>query len=424
MKLFKFFLALSVLGSALTGHATHPYTEQLEAAKEASSNVRNALRHDFDQKTALCEDLDALTAFIQSSGQGVDAADLAGKIKGRLGTEQSKFKLYEDLIRPLSGGTKVTWSQKFQKMGFGLQDIMDTYVTEDNVRKVLSGEHIFDTGLTDESWPALLQTNATVKSPEFWGTTKVARYSVFLLAVAAQLMDPDNKAPVTGAAVLEKAGIRIDDAPVAHIVPLPALFNPATAQWKQYLGGSLFFVEDYMSGAPGLLMTGEFQFGGHRNVDESSSLEPRYPKGKRFGPHDASSLMAGIFEYPKLFATLYQSMFCLSHLEPEVYATYLSKMTDDAQKDVTQKVAELGEKFVAVAIQDMVAGDIFGYRTPNPTNPAAGPGHTGLFIGYSKEGNPVIFTGNRGLPQNQMDGIGLEEKVISAGALPFAMRAK
>lgn len=244
------------------------------------------------------------------------------------------------------------------------------------------------------------------------------------MAVAGQLMDPENKAPVTGATVLEKVGIRIDEAPIAHIVPLPALFNPATTQWRQYLGGSLFFVDEYAEGRPGFLMTGEFQFGGHRNVDESNSLEPRYPTGKRFGPQDASSLMAGIFEYPKIFATLYQSMFSLSQLEPEVYATFLGKMTAAAQADVEKKVAELSEKFVAVAIQDMVAGDIFGYRTPNPDNPAAGPGHTGLFIGYSSTHNPVIFTGNRGLPQNQMDGIGLEEKTVPATALQFAMRAK
>lgn len=424
MKLFKFFVALAMLGGALTGHAVHPYAEQLQAAKDASSPVRTALRHDFDQKTAICQDLDTLAAFIQSNGQGADAADLTGKVKARLSKEQDRLKLYEGLVAPLEGGVKVTWSQKFQKMGFGLQNIQDAYATEDNVRKVLAGTHIFDTALTEDSCPAVLRTTATVDSPEFWGTTKVARYSVFLMAVAAQLMDPDNKAPVTGATVLEKAGISIDDAPVAHIVPLPALFNPETAQWNKYLGGSLFFVDEYSQGTPGFLMTGEFQFGGHRNVDESNSLEPRYPHGKRFGPHDASSLMAGIFEYPHLFATLYQSMFALSQLEPDAYATYLGKMNPSAQDDVKQKVAQLGEKFSAVKIEDMVAGDIFGYRTPNAQNPAAGPGHTGLFIGRSSSGNPIIFTGNRGLPQNQMDGIGLEEKTVPASALQFAMRAK
>lgn len=167
MKLFKFFVALSVLGSALSGHAIHPYAEQLDAAKESSPHVRNALRHDFDQKTALCQDVDTLTAFIQSTGQGVDAADLASQVKARLGKEQDRFKLYEALINPLAGGVKVTWSQKFQKMGFGLQNILDTYVTEDNVRKVLAGEHIFDTGLTEDSYPSVLKTTATVDSPEF-----------------------------------------------------------------------------------------------------------------------------------------------------------------------------------------------------------------------------------------------------------------
>lgn len=417
MKLPKILLALPILGLAFSSYAVHPYAEQLDAAK-ASFHVVKALEHDRKAKEEAIRDINTLSSFIQSKSEGIVVADLLRKMKVRLEGEQDSLRFMSRLVQPSQAGVKATWSLKTHKMLEAVTDLLtSSYLTEDNLGKIIKGSHLQDISANEETCPAILGQG-------FWGTTQGTRYELFLVSIAAELMNPTGKSPVMGVDVLKAAEINIDTSPIAHIVPLPALFSCDTS-WSKYLTGSLFFVPDYSQDRAGFFMTHTgFLFGGHRNVDEANHLESRYPEGKLFGPEDCSSSVGKICDYKGVIATLYQWMFWKEKFEHDSYESILTQISAEPARDIREKVAEFKTHFEAINIEEMVAGDIIGWRTQAEGKPLGTGGHTGLFIGSSSEGNPIFLGPNRGLPQTQMDGFGLEEKAKPEGAEQFAMRPK
>jgi hypothetical protein len=183
MKLPKFLLALPILGLILSSYAVHPYAEQLEASK-SQPFIRRALDQDRAAKEEAVRNMNSLSAFIKSKAEETKLetrADLFGRIKTRLEGERKYLGVVDTILEPLSGGITTTWSLETHKMGLALKDLLESYLTEDNLAKVVGGTHLFDTTLTEDSFPAVLNTG-------FWGTTQAPRYALFLLSVAAELM--------------------------------------------------------------------------------------------------------------------------------------------------------------------------------------------------------------------------------------------
>lgn len=405
-------LALSIIGMTIPGWAVHEYEEQLQNAAQFPI-IQTALKNDKESKEKAIEDMSALSAFIQKNGTTVDVDSLLEKVKTRLEQEKQNLDSLSATLKPLAAGSHVTWSLKTNKMALAIDDLLANYVTAPNLSTLLSGDHMFDMSLTEESFPAVLGKG-------FWGTTQGTRYELFLTAVAAELMDAAGKSPVPGFSALEAAGINIDESPIAHIVPLPT----QSSDLKE-LTTSLFFVPDYLEGQPGFLQTHTgFLFGGHRNVDEGSSLEPRYPHGKRFGPEDCSSSVGKICGYNHVIATLYQWMFWKESFDKESYESILGQIAAEPAADIRKKMLELGSHFEAIDPKDVQPGDVFGWRTQSEGKPLGIGGHTGIFIGTAANSNPLILGPNRGLPETQMDGFGLEEREMKDTFEKFAMRLK
>lgn len=413
LRLSKILGALVLLGLSHSW-AVHDYEPIIETARQHSPLIVKALEEDRTTKETAIQNMNALSSFIQSKSEEIEVPSFLGKIKTRLEKEKQHLDFISSIFKPLSAGVQATWSLKTNKMALAVEDLLTTYVTEPHLAKIFAGEHVFDISLTEDSFPAVLGKG-------FWGTAQGTRYELFLTAIAAELMDPTGKSPVSGLSALEAAGINIDESPIAHIVPLPTNLS----NWPQYIRTSLFFVPDYLEGRPGFLQTHTgFLFGGHRNVDEGSSLEPRYPQGKKFGPEDCSSSVGKICGYNHVIATLYQWMFWKERFEAESYEAILGQISAEPAADIRKKMLELGSHFEAIDPTEVQPGDVFGWRTQSEGKPLGIGGHTGIFVGRSATANPVILGPNRGLPETQMDGFGLEEREIKDNFAQFAMRLK
>ena len=414
LRLPKILCALSLLGltSSWASHESrHEYEALIENARQ-SLLILKTLDHDRAAKEAAIANMNKLSSFIKEKAEGIDVPSFFGKVKTRLEKEKQHLDFISSIFKPLSPGAQATWSLKTNKMALAVDDLLGSFVTETNLTKAFTGEHLFDISLTEESFPPVLGKG-------FWGTAQGSRYELFLITVAAELMDSAGKSPVSGLSALEAAGISIDESPIAHVVPLPKNLS----NWHQYIGTSLFFVPDYLEGLPGFLQTHTgFLFGGHRNVDEGSSLEPRYPNGKQFGPEDCSSSVGKICGYNHVIATLYQWMFWKETFDKESYEAILRQIAAEPADDIRKKMQELGSHFEAIDPKDVQPGDVFGWRTQAEGKALGIGGHTGIFMGYSEKSNPVILGPNRGLPETQMDGFGLEEREIKPNFEKFAMR--
>lgn len=88
----------------------------------------------------------------------------------------------------------------------------------------------------------------------------------------------------------------LDSSPFVHITPFPDDFDVSSLQ------SSPHFFSDAQTPKALLTIHNGYAFGGHRN-------EPRYPKGKPWGPHDCSSFTAMYTRCKSIFSTYDQAQY-------------------------------------------------------------------------------------------------------------------
>lgn len=183
-----------------------------------------------------------------------------------------------------------------------------------------------------------------------------------------------------------------DQSALAHIIPLP----------KDLSGdpfSSYSFLSAYSEGVNGLIVLHSgYAFGGHRN-------EPRYPKGKLFGPQDCSSWIATLTGAP---AYTTADQLCAYRKLPSVGGFIPQGWETGADAKY------LLNNMSAVKIQDpsvdIRAGQIYAFRRfsdkdPTMTETLGAGGHTALVLGFN--GQDIVTLGyNRDMPK--IEGFGVQ----------------
>ena len=218
----------------------------------------------------------------------------------------------------------------------------------------------------------------------------------------------------------------VDASSMVHVTPLPegidlraySELHDNEPNYNEYT----YIFDNYTASKQGFVSVHSgYAFGGHRN-------EPRYPRGKLFGPEDCSSWVAKIFKCPVQFSTYDQLYYYRNRLinlreKPEGRAPSEEWINSTANVEMTRL-------FDVVKVrdpqQDIKAGQIYFHRVfsfkdqngedrkdiniEDLYNSDGSSGHTAVILGFKSDAeNSKIITMAYSRDMPKLEGFGIQE---------------
>jgi hypothetical protein len=239
-----------------------------------------------------------------------------------------------------------------------------------------------------------------------WGNPKGTFLKTALLILARTAHPQKDFADILGTG-------GIDESPITHVISVPKALDLSNSEYKVFT----FSYQD--SKIPnGLIYTHSgYSFGGHRD-------EPRYPKGKKWGPEDCSSFIAKLTGITnKAGASLLFNTSDQASLFHYKLGGFLPK--DWAQQESSVSMLDWYEPIkVRDAQRDIKPGYIYAHRTYKDetfkTSSLGTGGHTTLITHLQSDGLLQTIGYARDIP-NKIEGFGLSGFNLNSDMLKEVM---
>jgi len=367
-----------------------------KAREENHPLVKKAFQQELQWRTKTTAELDNVFLKLKEVTENTDnipitQAQVLAKLRSDLElTKKLKAILRKEQYKP---GINVTWAVKTNKMEEILTGTQNLVQIDNDFAAILN-DYTVPMGYQYQTLPediTYVGENTTTLYGSSKGTfLKTALLTAYQIGTRKTRLQELNLLPTQNAAW-------IDESAMVHVSPLPADLDLLSLD-DGFAHYSYFFSDNITPQGLAFVHSG-YAFGGHRN-------EPRYPKGKLFGPEDCSSWLAKLCN-TETFSTLDQLFHYRLHMrEGIVDPTWREGPTPAMLADCYE---------VRDPQKDICPGQIYCHRVFNkeedPTlqnSPGTG-GHTTLVLGFASAGSDskiVTIGDGRNMPTEE--GLGIQ----------------